>query len=125
MNSIPLFVTPFVKALLVAQLDAKAWALVAMFFFGLLAALFGVGAAFQLSSDSPARRPSPGRITVICIVVALLFYPALFGALEFEFHVVAKGNPGAQAGVLALVIAMGVCTIVSMVATLVMMGRSR
>jgi hypothetical protein len=97
----------------------------AMFFFGLLAALFGVGAAFQFSSNSTARRPSAGRLAVICIVVALLFYPALFAALEFEVHVVAKGNPGAQAGVLALVIAMGFCTLVSMLATLVLMARSR
>jgi hypothetical protein len=125
MNSMPHFVAEFIRGLLVAQLDAKAWALVAMFFFGLLAALFGVSAAFQISSESNARRPSAGRLAVICILVALLFYPVLFGALQFEFHVVAKGNPGAQAGVLALVIAMGLCTIVSMVATLVAMGRSR
>jgi hypothetical protein len=125
MNSISLFVTAFVQGLLMSQIDAKTWALVAMFFFGLLAGLFGVSAAFQISSGSPERRPSAGRLALICILVALLFYPVLFGALEFEFHVVAKGNPGAQAGVLALVIAMGVCTLVSMVATLVVMGRSR
>jgi uncharacterized membrane protein YwzB len=103
MNSLSLFVAPF--------------------FLVLLAALFGVGAAFRLSSASPARRPSIGRLAAICILVALLFYPAMFVALQFEFHVVVKGNPGAQGGVLALVIAIGVCTIVSMLATLALMRQ--
>lgn len=99
--------------------------IVATFFIGLLAALIGVKAALQLSSAAPARRPSASRQAIVCILVALLIYPVLYLAFLFEFHVVAKGNPGAQAGVLAMVIAMGFCGLASMFATLTLIARSK
>jgi hypothetical protein len=97
----------------------------ATFFLGLLAALLGMHAAFQLTAAAPGRRPSIGRLAAICILGSLLMYPALFLAMQFEFHVIEKGNPGAQGGVLAMIIAMGVCGLISMVATLMLMARSR
>jgi hypothetical protein len=109
MNVLSLFVATFFLGLRGPPLGLKVALLITAFFFGLLAALFGMKAAFQLSSASPARRPSTSRLAPICVLAALLIYPAFFAALQFEFHVVAKGNPGAQAGMLALVIAMGFC----------------
>jgi hypothetical protein len=104
--------TPFMLAVLV-------------FFFGLLASLFGVTGAFQLVSESPVRRPPVSRLAFVCFAGALLIYPTFFLAMRFEEVVVAKGNPGAQFGVLAMVLAMGICALASLLATLALIARSK
>jgi hypothetical protein len=108
------------------MVNMKYFALIVIpIFCGLLASLLGITGAFQLVSDSPVRRPPVSWLAAVCIVGALLIYPALFLALRFEDVVVAKGNPGAQFGVLALVLAMGFCALASLLATLALIARSK
>jgi hypothetical protein len=106
------------------MVNMKYFALIVVpIFCGLLASLLGVTGAFQLISNSPVRRPPVRWLAGVCVAGALLIYPALFLALRFEDVVIAKGNPGAQGGVLAFVLAMGFCTLASLSATLALIAR--
>jgi hypothetical protein len=108
------------------MVNMKYFALIVIpIFCGLLASLLGITGAFQLVSESPVRRPPVSRLVFVCVAGALLIYPAFFLAMRFEEVVVAKGNPGAQFGVLAMVLAMGICALASLLTTLALIARSK
>ena len=92
---------------------------------GLLGALVGHLWAKKYRPISPDRRLSFGSQALVIVLSALLVYPALPAAFWFEIQIISKGEQGAQAGILGLMIALGCCALASMIGTLVLIARSR
>jgi hypothetical protein len=92
---------------------------------GLTAALVGILWAKKYRPNSPARRLSIGSQSLVIVVSTFVIYPALPVAMWFEIEIISKGDQGAQAGILGLMIALGCCALTSMLGTLLLIARSR
>jgi hypothetical protein len=94
-----------------------------VFLLALLAALFGIRMALEFS-PAGARKPPQRRLAVVCIVAALVVFPAFFvvGRLVDRWG---EFSNGAQAGVGVMVIALGCSALAAMALTFVLVARRR
>jgi hypothetical protein len=99
--------------------------LIALFLMGLAAGGAGADWVNKSRSTSTGHPLSFGKQALVCLLSGLLMFPASYFALKFEFHVVSKGNPGAQGGVLSLIMALGFSWIAGAIGALWLTSRSR